>query len=82
MFAAQEATGNGQDEAFWDRLKFLEARHQTLQARHEQLQRRVDDQSGVMPSEDLRETWKHYCEVIAELEHTAEEFTTLRPHCL
>lgn len=66
------------DDHFWERLQQLETRHRSLQVQHERLRRDLDELSSTSLEEELRDTWKQYCEVIAELEHTTDEFITLR----
>lgn len=62
---------------FWERLNCLEVRHQRLQCEHDDARR---DLERIPPGEpeELREAWRRYCEVIAELECTASEFEALR----
>jgi hypothetical protein len=65
--------------AFWEQLDGLESRHQRIQSRHELLRRDLEgaarrDADAV----ELREVWKRYCEVIAELDGTTAEFESLR----
>ena len=66
------------DDGFWERLHHLEARQQTLQAHHERLRRTLDALSSSAMEDELRETWKRYCEVVTELEIAADEFASLR----
>lgn len=66
-------------DSFWDRLRVLEARHQSLQQEQERLCRALDEATLMQTADDLREAWTQYCRVIAELEGTAEQFAYLRP---
>jgi hypothetical protein len=61
---------------FWDRLDRLESQHQRLQSEHNQARRGLE---RLAPrSEDLRDAWRRYCEVIADLDRAAGEFEALR----
>ncbi len=66
-------------DSFWDRLRVLEAQHQSLQHEQDRLCRALDEATLMQTAEDLRETWKRYSQVIAELDDNAEKFGTLRP---
>jgi len=62
---------------FWDRLDRLESAHRKLQCEHESARRTLDraDPHGM---QEVRDAWRHYCEVIAELDRTTEELDVLR----
>lgn len=62
---------------FWERLSCLEVRHQRVQCEHDDARRGLE-QIAPSESEELRQAWRRYCEVIAELERTAAEFEALR----
>jgi hypothetical protein len=78
MLAASMHSSAGRDDSFWDRLDTLELRHQNLRAQHDSLRRSLDELSTATMEDELREIWKQYCEVVAELEHAADEFIVLR----
>ena len=61
----------------WDDLKRLESRHRELQKEHDLARRRLDQ---VTPAEadELRNAWRDYCEVIAELDETTAALEHLR----
>jgi hypothetical protein len=61
---------------FWDRLDHLEDRHQRIQSKHESARRGLERLSA-REAEEVRQAWRHYCEVIAELDQTTAEFETL-----
>jgi len=61
----------------WADLKRLEGRHRELQKEHDLARRRLDQ---VTPEEAdaLREAWRDYCEVIAELDEATAALEHLR----
>jgi hypothetical protein len=61
----------------WDHLKRLESRHRQLQREHDVARRRLDQ---VTPEEadELRNAWRDYCEVIAELDEATAALEHLR----
>lgn len=65
------------DEPFWDRLQKLEKQHQRLQSEFD-LARRGLDRAGGEQVTEVRDAWKHYCEVIAELDQTTAQIEVLR----
>jgi len=65
------------DPLFWDRLDQLESRHQRVRSEHSEARRGLERLSPG-ESAQLREAWRRYCEVIAELDRTAGEFEALR----
>jgi hypothetical protein len=65
------------DSRFWDDLDQLESRHQRIQIQHEGLRRDLEVATRHDAAE-LREVWKRYCDVIAELDRTTVEFENLR----
>jgi hypothetical protein len=77
MSALEEQRAEWLGASFWDRLDRLEGRHQRVQSEHECVRRSLE---RVTPSEveELRNAWRRYCEVIAELEKTTAEFEVLR----
>ena len=62
---------------FWDRLDRLESHHQRVQSEHNEARRGLERLSPGASAE-LREAWRRYCDVIAELDRTAAEFEALR----
>ena len=58
-------------------LERLEGRHQQVQSQHEVVRRGLEQ---VSPREatELRNAWRRYCEVIAELDETTAEIEALR----
>jgi chromosome segregation ATPase len=77
MSASDQARAGRLDNDFWDRLERLEGCHQQVQLQHELARRRLDRLS-TQEAEEIRSAWRHYCEVIAELDRTAAEFEALR----
>jgi hypothetical protein len=64
-------------EQQWQKLRSLEDRHQRVQSEHDAARRGLE---RLAPGDaaQLREAWRRYCEVIAELERTTSEFEVLR----
>ncbi len=64
-------------ERQWEKLRSLENRHQRVQCEHDAARRGLE---RLTPGDaaQLREAWRRYCEVIAELERTTSEFEGLR----
>jgi hypothetical protein len=65
------------DPGFWEKLDRLEGHHQRVQCEHNEARRGLERLSPREP-EELRQAWRRYCDVIAELERTAAEFEALR----
>jgi len=76
MSAPEEPRSQWSDAQFWERWDTLESRHRQIQSRHELARRRLDRASGAEAAE-LRDAWRTYCEVIAELDRTADEIAAL-----
>jgi hypothetical protein len=64
------------DAQLFDRLHYLEGRHQRIQSEHDAARRRLERSSPENAGE-LRDAWRCYCEVIAELEHATVEIEIL-----
>ena len=65
------------DDAFWDELERLERGHIRIQSQHDFLRGELKDAmrtGGVV----LQETWKRYCDVIAELNRITLAIEALR----
>jgi hypothetical protein len=77
MSASEQKRAELLNASFWDRLDQLEGRHQRIQAEHDSARRGLE---RLTPSEieELRRAWRHYCEVIAELDETTAAFEALR----
>jgi hypothetical protein len=77
MSAVEQPRAEWLGAHFWDRLERLEGRHQQVQSQHEMVRRGLE---GVSPLEvaELRNAWRRYCEVIAELDETTAEIEALR----
>lgn len=77
MSASGDIQANWLPPALWDDLKRLESRHRELQREHDLARRRLDQ---VTPEEadDLRDAWRDYCEVIAELDEATAALEHLR----
>jgi hypothetical protein len=65
------------DPRLWDRIDRLESRHQRIQSEHNEARRGLE-QLSLRESEELRQAWRRYCDVIGELHRTAAEFEVLR----
>lgn len=77
MSASELQRADWLDARFWDRLDRLESHHQRLQSQHNEARRGLERLSPD-ESEELRQAWQRYCDVIAELDRTAAEFEALR----
>lgn len=77
MSASEQQRAEWLDPRFWDRLDRLESRHQRVQSEHNEARRGLERLSP-SESKELRQAWRRYCDVIAELERTAAEFEVLR----
>jgi hypothetical protein len=77
MSAADVQRADWLDPQFWDRLDRLEQRHQRVQSEHSTARRALEQ---LKPDEvdEIRRAWQRYCEVIAALDQTTEEFEALR----
>ena len=76
MSASQQQRAEWLDPKFWERLDRLEQRHQQLQNDHDHARRGLE-RLGPHAPEELRQAWRHYCEVIAELDQTSAEIASL-----
>ena len=77
MSASELQRAEWLDQRFWDRLDRLERHHQRIQSEHNEARRGLDRLSP-KEFEGLREAWRRYCDVSAELDRTAAEFEALR----
>lgn len=77
MSASGDPQANWLAPPLWDDLKRLESRHRELQREHDVARRRLDQ---VKPEEgdELRNAWRNYCEVIAELDEATAALEHLR----
>jgi chromosome segregation ATPase len=76
MSASDQPRAESPEAEFWDRLDRLEGRHQRLQSQHDDARRGLERLSSD-EAEEVQRAWRHYCEVIAELDKTAAEFEVL-----
>lgn len=79
MSASEDRRAEWLDPEFWERLDRLESQHQKLQSKHESARRSLDG-AVHRESEELRNAWRRYCEVIEELDKTTAEFEILRAY--
>jgi len=77
MSASELQRAEWLDPQFWDRLDRLESRHQHVRCEHSEARRGLERLSPG-ESTELREAWRRYCDVIAELDRAAAEFEALR----
>lgn len=77
MSASELQRAEWLDPRFWDRLDRLESRHQRIQSEHNEARRGLERLTP-RESEELRQAWRRYCDVIAELDRAATEFEALR----
>jgi hypothetical protein len=81
MSASEESRADWLDNKFWERLDLLESRHQRIQSEHEAMRRGLE-RVRLDESAELRQAWRRYCEVIAELDRATAELEALRTHPL
>jgi hypothetical protein len=65
------------DESAWQRLARVEVHHQKILHEHETLSRRI----AALPAlrdEEMRTAWARYCDVIRELDRTAEQLEAIQ----
>jgi hypothetical protein len=77
MSASELQRAEWLDQRFWDRLDRLESQHQRVQSEHNEARRGLE-RLPASEYEQLREAWRRYCDVIAELDRTTAEFEALR----
>jgi hypothetical protein len=77
MSAPEQQRAEWLDAGFWERLDRLEGHHQRIQSEHDHARRGLERLSRD-EAEQLRQAWRRYCEVIAELDRTTAEFEALR----
>ena len=77
MSASEQQRAEWLEPRFWDRLDRLESHHQRIQSQHNEARRGLERLSP-RESEELREAWRRYCDVIAELDRTTAELESLR----
>lgn len=77
MSASEASRTEWLDNQFWDRLDLLESRHQRIQCEHEDARRGLE-RVRLEEITELREAWRRYCDVIAELDQATAELETLR----
>jgi len=77
MSASQGQRAEWLDPGFWERLERLESRHRRAQSEHQRAQLGLERLAPGEP-EELRQAWRRYCEVIAELDQATAEIESLR----
>lgn len=77
MSASGDPQANWLAPTVWDDLKRLEGRHRELQREHDLARRRLDQVTPV-EADQLRDAWRDYCEVIAELDDATAALEHLR----
>jgi hypothetical protein len=77
MSASEGQRAEWLDPRFWERLERLERRHWRVQWEHE-LARRAMKRLPAGEAEELQQTWRRYCEVIAELDQATAAIASLR----
>ena len=76
MSAADQPRAAWLESEFWERLERLEARHERVHGDHERARRELERLS-TREAEELRRSWRRYCEVIAQLDQTSAEVESL-----
>jgi hypothetical protein len=77
MSASEDRRAEWLEPEFWERLHRLEVRHRQLKSQQE-IARRSLERARPSAGEELRDAWRSYCEVIAQLDQTTAEFEALR----
>ena len=77
MSASDRPRAEWLDQGFWERLDTLEGRHRRIQAQYDNARRGLERLTS-SELDELRTAWRHYCEVIAELDQTTAEIETWR----
>jgi hypothetical protein len=75
MISSQHAAAL--DSRFWERLSHLEDQHRRVRELHKDARRALEGSSTARPAERLS-AWRHYCEVIDELDRTTAQLEELR----
>jgi hypothetical protein len=76
MSASDQVRAESPEAEFWDRLDRLEGRHLRVQSQYDDARRGLERTSSD-EAEEVQRAWRHYCEVIAELDQTTSEFEAL-----
>ena len=76
MSASDQPRAGSPEAEFWDRLDSLEDRHQRIQSQYDDARRGLERLSSD-EAEEVQRAWRHYCEVITELDQTTSEFEAL-----
>jgi hypothetical protein len=76
MSASEQRRAEWLGPGFWDRLDRLQCHHQRIQSEHDAARRSIE-RLPPHETEELRQAWHRYCEVVAELDRTAAEFGAL-----
>jgi len=77
MSASQGERADRPEAQFWAQLDRLEGEHRRVLSEHESARRKLD-RANPREVQEIRDAWRHYCEVIAELDRTTAEFDLLR----
>jgi hypothetical protein len=77
MSASETPRAEWLDSQFWERLDRIEVRHRQIQSQHDAA-RRTLERANVGETQELRDAWRRYCDVIDELDRTTDEFAALR----
>lgn len=73
MRASDQPRAEAPEAESWGRLDRLEARNERLQSQCEDVRRGLEQPSSD-EVEEVQRAWRHYCEVIAELDQTSPQF--------
>jgi len=77
MSASDRPRAQWPEAGFWEQFDRLETHHQRLHSEHDRARRELERLSG-READEVRRVWRHYCEVIAELDRATNEFEVLR----
>jgi len=85
MSTEAETRAEWLDSKFWDRLDRLEGQHRRLQCEHESARRNMHESvrrhtndTDPAAAREIREAWRRYCSVIAQLDRATSELESLR----
>jgi len=77
MSAAEHQRAEWLDGRFWEQLDRLEERLRHAQSEHKRVRRGLE-QLTPAENEQLRQAWRDYCHVIAELDRATADIEALR----
>jgi hypothetical protein len=76
MSASESQRAEWLGPEFWEQLDRLDDQHKRVQSQYQDAQRSLERLTPPQ-TEELRQAWLRYCEVIADLDRATAEFETL-----